>query len=134
MEVRKARQEDLPAIEALALQFDLDHANMQAENFIVAEEKGLIIGIGQILPYPDCMELASLGVLPEFQRTGIGKKIVEALLADTQGEVYLATIRPDYFSRFGFKKTLDFPVSMKKKSEWCEGCRPELCTVMVLKR
>jgi len=134
MNIRKAREEDLASIEALALKFDLDHENMRAGNFIVAEEKGAIIGIGQVIKHKDCTEIASVGVLPEFQKTGIGAAIVKKLLEGLSGEIYLATINPKYFESFGFKKTLQIPPSMVKKEEWCVGCKKELCTVMVLKR
>jgi N-acetylglutamate synthase-like GNAT family acetyltransferase len=134
MEIRKARDEDLAKIEALALKFDLDHENMRAENFMVAEEGGKIVGIGSIIPHEDCLELASVGVRPEYQKSGIGKRLVQQLLDSVKGEVYLATILPRYFEKFGFVKTDQVPLSMLKKESWCVGCRKELCTVMVLKK
>jgi len=134
MEIRKAREKDLPSITALAEKFDLDHRNMRADKFWIAEENGLIIGIGQVIMHKDCTEIASVGVLPEFQKKGIGSAIVKKLLEGLSGEIYLATIKPKYFERFGFKKTLQIPPSMLKKEEWCEGCQKELCNVMVLKK
>lgn len=134
MEVRKARERDLPSITALALKFDLDHRNMRADNFWVAEEDNLIVGIGQVIQHKDCTEIASVGVLPEFQKKGIGAAIVKKLLEGLRGEIYLATIKPQYFEKFGFKRTLQIPPSMVKKEDWCEGCQKELCNVMVLKK
>jgi len=134
MNIRKARDEDLASITALALNFDLDHENMRAGNFRVAEEGGKIVGIGQILPHEDCLELASVGVLPEYQKTGVGKQLIRQLLDSVQSEVYLATIIPHYFERFGFKNTDRVPLSMLKKESWCVGCKKELCTVMVFKK
>jgi predicted N-acetyltransferase YhbS len=67
----------------------------------------------------------------KWRGRGWGGQLVRAVLREVPGELYLATVIPDFFARFGFEKAAAFPGSMVKKAEWCAGCTPELCTVMV---
>ena len=131
MKIRNAIRGDLPKIFSLAEKFDLDHRNMQTKNFLIAEEKEKIMGIVQLRKFKSGYELCSLGVEKKHQKQGIGSKLVKALLKGVKGKIYLATIKPKYFSKLGFVKTEDFPRFMIKKSEWCEGCCPSKCNIMV---
>lgn len=73
---------------------------------VVLDEQGRIIGCGQVKPHADgTRELASLAVVPERQRQGIGKSIVAQLLAENPLPLYLtcrATLRV-YYEQFGFR-------------------------------
>lgn len=129
-QIRDAQKKDLPAIRSLAEAFNLDSEEMRAEEFKVAVENGQIIGICRLRPSRDFFELCSLGVVKSKQGRGVGKLLVHSFLRSAKKEVYLATIIPDYFKKFGFKP-LDFtPKFMQKNAEWCEGCCPERCVVM----
>jgi hypothetical protein len=46
----------------------------------------------------------------------------------------LATVIPQFFARLGFERTAARPPSLVKTEEWCAGCTPELCTVMIKKK
>jgi len=131
MEIRKAKKADLPQIIELAEKYDLDSEDMRAPEFMVAEDGGKIIGIGRLRKHEDIYELCSLGVLEEYRKSGVGKELVINLLKNAKGEVYLATIIPDFFIQFGFKKVDQIPAAMVKKAHWCVGCKKENCTVMV---
>lgn len=52
-------------------------------------------------------ELLSVAVLPDTQGTGIGARLVEACTARARAQkirqLWLATLKPGYFSRFGFR-------------------------------
>lgn len=130
MKIRPAQADDFPAIRKLAEKLYLDSADMQAEEFLVAEEDKKIVGIGRIIKHPDCLELATFGIDETFRKKGIGKKLAEELAKKAGGQVYLATIIPGYFEKLGFVKVENFPASMIKKSDWCEGCSRQNCTVM----
>jgi len=73
---------------------------------VVVDEQDRLIGCGQVKPHADgTRELASLAVVPEFQRHGIGRLIVEQLLAENPLPLYL-TCRASlqkYYEKFGFQ-------------------------------
>jgi len=133
MRLRNATKTDSPQILDLAKKLELDYSGMEADDFLVAEEKGKIVGICALKKHKDCLELCSLGVDENYRKLGLGKKLVFGVLKKAKGEVYLATIIPEFFEKFGFEKSPQIPLSMVKKSDWCQGCKKELCTIMVKK-
>lgn len=131
MLIRPAKETEMDQVRELALKFDLDSEDMPYEEFLVAEGDQKLIGLVRIKDNKDCFELCSLGVLKEKQKLGIGKKLVEAVIEKQPDNLYLATIIPEYFAKFGFIKVDHSPKCMKKDPAWCEGCpAPEKCTVM----
>jgi N-acetylglutamate synthase-like GNAT family acetyltransferase len=130
MNIRRARQEDFSQIASLARKLNLDYQGMEDDSFWVAEDRGRIVGIVALKKHGDCHELCALGVDPRRRNKGLGRKLVQALLQGAERDIYLATIIPGFFKNQGFEGTADFPSSMKKSPEWCEGCPKELCTVM----
>jgi N-acetylglutamate synthase-like GNAT family acetyltransferase len=134
MRVRKSRKRDFPQIVPLARKHNLDYFGMEADAFWVSEEGGRIRGICALKKHPECWELCALGVDEEWRGRGWGGQLVRAALRDVPGELYLATVIPDFFAGYGFEKADSVPASMVKKAEWCAGCIPELCTVMVRQR
>jgi N-acetylglutamate synthase-like GNAT family acetyltransferase len=125
----------METINEIALRFDLDSNDMEASQFIVAEEDGHIAGFGRLWQHNDCLELGTIGVVEEDRGKGLAKKIIRSLLKKTgDKDVYLTTLIPDFFEQFGFKK-LDTPPpqSMIRKAAWCEGCKKAGCTVMIKK-
>jgi N-acetylglutamate synthase-like GNAT family acetyltransferase len=131
MNIRKAGQEDIPQITSLARDLGLDYPGMDDDSFWVAEDKARIVGIVALKKHGNCHELCALGVAPRRRNKGLGRKLVQALLQSADRDIYLATIIPGFFKNCGFNRTSDFPSSMKKSPEWCEGCPKELCTLMV---
>jgi N-acetylglutamate synthase-like GNAT family acetyltransferase len=131
MRIRKAKNEDFDEIIRLAQAYDLDYSGMESDAYWVATDGKKIVGIIGLKRHPDCSELCSLGVEEDFRGRGIGKRLVLALLEKAGEEIYLATIIPAFFHKFGFEKAPSVPASMVKKSDWCLGCRRELCTVML---
>ena len=76
-------------------------------NFVVAEDEGAIVGVGQVKAHSDgSRELASIAVVPARQRQGLGRAIIETLLAREAGAVLYLTCRREleaYYVRFGFR-------------------------------
>lgn len=74
--------------------------------FLVAEEDGRPVGIGQVKVHRDgSHELASLAVVPERQGAGIGSALVRELIArHGDGPLHLTCRREmrGYYERFGF--------------------------------
>jgi len=131
MSVRKARKADLPQIIRLAKKCDLDYSGMESDSFWVAADGPEVIGIVALKLHPDCAELCALGVDEAKRLKGLGRDLVLALLEKARGDIYLATIIPNFFGKLGFRKATQIPTSMVKKSDWCGDCRKDLCTVMV---
>jgi N-acetylglutamate synthase-like GNAT family acetyltransferase len=125
-------KEAAPAVE-LARTLGLDYPGMDADELWIAEEGGRIVGLVALKTHPDCRELCALGVDPGSAGKGVGKGLVEALMAAAPGDVHLATIIPGFFEMCGFERTADIPATFraKRKTDWCEGCPRERCTVMV---
>lgn len=131
MPVRKARREDLSRIRELASRLKLDSPDMENDAFWVAEDNRRIGGICGLKRHPDCFELVALGVEESKRGQGTGGELVRALIREAKTDIYLATIIPGFFERLGFSRTSEFPLSMIKNAEWCEGCDRALCTVMM---
>ena len=133
MKLRNAEPSDMENIYNIALKYDLDSNDMKTEDFIVAEEKGKIIGFGRLWKHDDAVELGTIGVVEEYRNKGIAKEIVKYLLGKTKENVYLTTLIPGFFEQFGFKTiTTKAPQSMIRKKGWCDGCTKVGCTVMKL--
>jgi len=102
--IRKAVEADQDTIKQLVREEQLDPTSLHWSHFVVAEQDGAIVGIGQIRPYPRCRELGSLAVKLAYREQGVGALIVNALLADETGDVYLEceAANERYYGRFGF--------------------------------
>lgn len=135
MRLRRAEPRDFDDIVDLARRLELDHAGMDEDIFWVAEESGEVVGIVALREHADCLELCSLGVDPAFRGRGVGRALVEALMGEAPGDIHLATVIPDYFQAIGFVRAPVVPIAFveKRKTPWCEGCRLDLCAVMVRK-
>jgi N-acetylglutamate synthase-like GNAT family acetyltransferase len=131
MTICEPRSEDWPAIRALAASFNLDYSGMEEDHFWVAKEENRVTGIVGLKRHADCLELVSLAVDPAFRFQGVGQALVETLMANARGNVYLATIIPDFFRRCGFAPSVRIPAGLAKPPGWCDGCATDLCTVMV---
>ena len=72
-----------------------------------ARDNGRLVGAGRVLADGrDCAYLCDVAVLPSHQGTGLGKQIVERLLAKSQGHtkiiLYAVAGREPFYSKFGF--------------------------------
>jgi N-acetylglutamate synthase-like GNAT family acetyltransferase len=77
-------------------------------NFVMAEEYGAVVGVGQVKKHGDgSRELASIVVVPARQGQGIGTAVIKTLLASNPGVVLHLTCRSGlqgYYERFGFRR------------------------------
>ena len=72
-----------------------------------ARDNGRLVGAGRVLADGrDCAYLCDVAVLPSHQGTGLGKQIVERLLAMSQGHakiiLYSVAGREPFYAKFGF--------------------------------
>ena len=95
-------------------------------DYVVAIEGGRIVGCAALRIYSaDVAEIGALAVAAERQGTGIGRRLVEALVHDAEllglRRVFALTLRTDFFHRLGFGTTLvtEFP---EKVAADCMSC------------
>ena len=105
--IRAATEADQPTIRRLIAEARINRMSLNWPNFVVADEEGAIVGVGQVKSHDDgSRELASIAVVPARQRQGIGRAIIETLLARERGVVlYLTCARElqSYYEPFGFQ-------------------------------
>jgi N-acetylglutamate synthase-like GNAT family acetyltransferase len=107
VEIRPAREQDQTAITAMIRRARLNPADVQWPRFMVAEQGGRIVGVGQVRVHADgAHELASLAVAPASRGNGVATGLVDALLRDQTTEVYTLIDRPfvEHFRRWGFQR------------------------------
>ncbi len=118
--IRPAIENDQATIKQMVKDARLDPSSLHWSHFVVAEHGGQIVGIGQVRPYPKCRELGSLVVQEAFRKQGVGAQIVQALLAQEMGDVYLECLSHNehYYGRFGFHtiRWWQAPMPLKLKS------------------
>ncbi len=104
--IRRAVEADQVVIKQMVKDEELDPTSLNWSQFLIAEDAGEIVGIGQIRPYPKCRELGSIAVKKEYRGNGVGGAIIRALLVEETGDVYLEceVHNVTYYNRFGFVK------------------------------
>ncbi len=107
MTIRPATAADEPTIRRLINAANLNRMSLHWPNFVVAEEGGAIVGVGQVKTHGDrSRELASIAVVPGRQGEGIGSAIIRTLLEREAGGVIYLTCREQlqgYYERFDFR-------------------------------
>ena len=138
--VRPATADDLDRVRELlaANALPLDGIPPSLSGFLVAEDGDRIIGVAGV---EDCGEyglLRSAAVAPEARNRGVGRRLVEQLIAgareDSRRGLYLlTTTAAHYFPAFGFVETAreTVPESVRVTKEFAEAC-PASATVMKL--
>jgi amino-acid N-acetyltransferase len=138
MEIRKATDEDLGAVETLlsASNLPLDGVQENFSGFVVAEDEGKVAGAIGLEKFGSVALLRSAVVSPQYRGSGIGRLLVESLLerAQHQGieELFLlTTTAEEYFPRFGFARTARsaVPAAVKASAEF-QGACPDTAVVM----
>jgi N-acetylglutamate synthase-like GNAT family acetyltransferase len=113
--IRSATQADQATIRRLVREANINPMNLDWPNFVVADEGGAIVGVGQVKAHGDgSRELASIAVVPARQGQGIARALIETLLAREAGVVLYLTCRRELeglYKRFGFRtvKRADYP-------------------------
>ncbi len=108
--IRTARQQDLPALEALLRSFNLATAGVSQHlpGFLVLEDAGLIVASAGLERYGTAALLRSVAVREGYRNRGLAKTLVGRLLnsarSDGVREVYLLTTTAQhYFQRLRFE-------------------------------
>lgn len=116
MKIRKANTADLKQVQKLVNEFarreemiprSMNELYENVRDFLVAEEKGKIHGAAALhILWEDLAEIRSLAVRKEYQRKGIGKKLVTRCIKEAKDlglhRVFVLTYQTDFFKRLGF--------------------------------
>ena len=118
--MRPAREEDEATIQAMVREADLDPSQLRWSQFLVVEEAGQFIGVGQLRRYGSVQELGSLVVRPEWQGIGVGAALVQALVARREGLLFLecVTAMAPYYEKFGFRRVKWYNVPWPLKAKF----------------
>lgn len=104
--LRPARESESRAIKELIHEVGINPMGVDWKRFIVAvDAQDQIIGIGQLKPHgKDILELASIGVYPEYRGQGIARAIIKTLLKDSPRPLYLMCESKNggLYEKFGF--------------------------------
>lgn len=133
-DIRQAASRDLPAIKRLAKAYGLLPDDLKIKEFLVATKRGRIIGFGRLKKHRRIWELGCLGVRPHNRGQGIGEALIAKLIAQAPADVYITTLIPAYYRKAGFRISRRCPPDLKRKAEYCAGCDPLRCRVMVRKK
>jgi len=103
--LRDATASDQPTLRRIVRAANINPTGLDWPRFIVAEDGGAIVGVGQVKPHRDgTREVASIAVIPVRQRQGVGSAIIEELLRREKGTL-------------GFKRleSRDYPPSLARR-------------------
>jgi amino-acid N-acetyltransferase len=135
--VRRARTSDVPAIKRLVdtyagrilLEKNLVTLYEAVQEFWVAEHPdrpGEVVGCGALhVLWSDLGEVRTVAVHPDLTGRGIGRAIVDQLVAVAREldlkRLFVLTFETDFFSRHGFTEIEGTPVTAEVFEEMCRS-------------
>ena len=136
--VRAATGKDLLAVERLLKENDLPLTGVREalSDFVVAESRGVIVGVAGLEICGNDALLRSVAVSPDWRSKGVGRALVTQLIADAEARgiraLYLLTTTAEhYFPGFGFAKIPreGVPADVRATTEFTTAC-PASATAM----
>ena len=109
LKIRPAGKNDQKAILKILKDLDLFYPTLVLKGFWVAEKNGRIIGTLQLADHSDFIFLGSLAVVKEEEGKGVARALLEKALKSQRKNIYLYTIIPEFFKKFGFQITTPIP-------------------------
>ncbi|MDD4179503.1 MAG: GNAT family N-acetyltransferase [Candidatus Margulisbacteria bacterium] len=133
--IRLATDSDIDQIKKVLSEADLRFTQETLNGFCVAEINGEIIGLVRLEEHDDFLFLTSLGVATAHQHKGIASELMNSIISKAKKPIYLYTIIPAFFIRFGFKPVSQpYPQQLNlppKGIYGCDKCVPGHCLTMV---
>ncbi|MBH0775190.1 amino-acid N-acetyltransferase [Nocardia bovistercoris] len=132
--VRRARTSDIPDIKRLVdvyagrilLEKNLVTLYEAVQEFWVAELGGAVVGCGALhVLWADLGEVRTVAVHPDVKGHGVGRLIVERLVAVARElelrRVFVLTFEVEFFGRHGFTEIDGTPVTAEVYAEMCRS-------------
>ena len=116
MEIRKPTNEEFEQVKISANQMKLDLQNVKQEQFVCAFSECGLAGFVRINAVDDFKELATLGILKEYRKNGVGAFLIKNLQSN-YADLHVVTVIPEYFEQFGFESMSNVPDELMKKFE-----------------
>ncbi len=118
--IRNARIQDAATIKRVVRSAHINPMDLDWPPFVIAECDGRIVGVGQIKSHGDgSRELASIAVIPEFQKQGIASAVIRTLLPRESGPLYLTcrSALETFYIQFGFQSIgpSEMPPSLRRR-------------------
>jgi len=138
IDIDSATQRDLPAIEALltACELPVEGVKDLVDEFVIARNNGRVVGVAAVEPCGAYGLLRSAAVDQSMRGRGVGRALVQHLIADAEMKGYralylLTTTAENYFPAFGFivASRDSVPTEIQSTSEFRDIC-PSSATVM----
>jgi N-acetylglutamate synthase-like GNAT family acetyltransferase len=106
--VRPATAADQKTIKAIIRAVQINPMDLQWPNFVLAvdQDSSAIVGTAQIKQHGDgSRELASIATVPSQRQRGIAHQLINHLLAEHQGTLYLTCLdtMESFYEQFGFR-------------------------------
>jgi amino-acid N-acetyltransferase len=136
--LRPATLADLRDVERLLMhaQLPVDGVAGSLPTFVVAEHDGRLVGAAGLELCGQDALLRSVVVAPEWRSRGLGRELVERVIAEGEARrlraLYLLTTTAEqYFPAFGFERTTrdGLPAGVRATAEFQTAC-PASATVM----
>lgn len=106
--LRAATAADEHKIKALIRAVQINPMGLDWRRFVIAESaQGGMMGCGQVKPHGGCVsELASIAVWEQYRGQGVARAIIEHLLGQNPGTLYLMCMSPlgPLYEKFGFRE------------------------------
>ncbi len=108
-------------------------------DFVVLEHRKRIVGCGALHLYGQHLaEIRSITVEPDYQRLGGGKRLVQALLEESEKHsvscICLFTRKPDFFAQLGFSVAQREDLPDKINKDCCVCPRYHCCDEVAMVR
>jgi N-acetylglutamate synthase-like GNAT family acetyltransferase len=131
IKIRRSQANDHATILEIIKEQELSYPTQTLDHFWVAEEKGRVIGIADLWEFRNFLFLSSVGVLASRQRRGVATKLLNTMLSGLGKDVFLFTVTPDFFGKFGFRIVTEPPKGLPHRTIFsCATCTPEACVTM----
>ncbi|MCX7973856.1 MAG: GNAT family N-acetyltransferase [Candidatus Aminicenantes bacterium] len=115
----------------LERKLDLEVPQFKTSELWIIEEGNEPVGLARITDLGPAYFLSSVGLLPQKRGRGLATQLLQAILAERKKDVYLYTIIPEFFFRFGFEIT-KVPSFLPPRDIFsCHLCEPKKCFCLV---
>jgi N-acetylglutamate synthase-like GNAT family acetyltransferase len=128
--IRAFIQDDIPDIVSILKENSLYEDLETLQDLYVLTENETIVGLVQIAPHTAYYFLSYMAIRLGLHKKGLGSYLLNNLLIGIDKPIYLDTIIPEYYERFGFKIIQRPDILPLKEDSVCKICIPEKCRTM----